>query len=322
MVNTTGEDRNLSGFDVLRGAAICLVIFAHFFGAYIPAAVETLCAHGGVMLFFFLSGFLIDRTLAQDSNVIRYIVRRGMRILPMYWVTVLLIAATDSKWTGQDIAANLIFSSTFSSQMSGVFWTLYVECLFYVFAPLAILSGSVGLIIAPFLVIARFAYGLSFGIPASPMWFYLVYCFLGLQIGATWRGVVDSRVTLLSAILISASAWLLVAWWLGVLSAACAIAICVTLRINPRVAFLSFLGQVSYSWYLLHSIFGYTFGWAVVAYFHVHAVVGLSAGVAITLLASALTHKFIELPGIAFSKTTARWLTQKSAPPISLPSKL
>lgn len=315
MDNKTGEGRNLSGLNGLRGVAICLVIFAHFFGAHIPATVETACAHGGVMLFFFLSGFLIDRTLAQDPDILRYLVRRGMRILPMYWATVLLIAALDSKWTAADVANNLIFSATFSSQMSGVFWTLYVECLFYLLAPLAVLSGRAGLILAPLLVIARFAYGIWFGIPASPLWFYLAYCFLGLQIGATWRGVVDQRATLLSAILISASASLLVAWWLGLLSAACAMALYATLLVNPRIAFLSFLGQVSYSWYLLHPVFGYAFGWIVVSYFHVHAIVGLFAGVAITLLAAALTHRFIELSGIAFGKTTARWLTQT----ISLP---
>lgn len=51
MENKAKADR-LSGLDALRGVAICLVIFAHFFGAYIPSVVERFCAHGGVMLFF------------------------------------------------------------------------------------------------------------------------------------------------------------------------------------------------------------------------------------------------------------------------------
>lgn len=259
-----------------------------------------------IIPFFLLSGFLIDRALAQDPSVLRYIVRRALRVLPMYWAAVLLIAATDSKWTASDTAANLIFAATFSSQMSGVFWTLYVECLFYILAPLVVLSGSVGLIVAPLLVIARFAYGLWFDIPASPMWFFLVYCFLGLQIGAAWRGAIVQRVALLSVIVVSIAAWLLVAPWLGVLTAACAIALYATLRLNPNTAALRFMGRVSYSWYLLHSIFGYTFGWAVVSYFSVPAVVGLSTGAAITLLASATTYKLIEYPGIVLAKRIAR----------------
>lgn len=307
---------SLPGLDALRGIAICGVIVAHFFGNYLPGIVEKCCATGGVMLFFLLSGFLIDRTFHHDENVARYAVRRAMRILPMYFAAVFLIAATDSKWTGPDIAANLIFSATFANQMSGVFWTLYVECLFYVLAPLAILSGRIGIMIAPLLIVARFAYGSAFGVQASPSWFFLSYCFLGLQIGAAWRGALPASVAVMSAAVVAtASGVVSLGVWQAPLSVVCVLALCACLRFNPKARPLGFIGKVSYSWYLLHSIFGYTIGWKAVAWLHIPAVVGLAFGALSMLALSAITYWLIETPGIRLGKAMiSRYVPAKVVP--------
>lgn len=259
------------------------------------------------MLFFLLSGFLIDRTFHQDSNVARYAVRRAMRILPMYFATVLLIAAIDSKWTAGDIAANLTFSASFTNQMSGVFWTLYVECLFYVFAPLVLLSGRAGLILAPLIIVVRFIYGSTYGVQASPMWFFLAYCFLGLQVGAVWRGALHPAVVVTTAAVVAvASGFLSLGVWQAPLSVVCLLALYACLRFNPKNAALAFCGKVSYSWYLLHPIFGYSIGWKAVAWLHLPAPVGLALGALSMLALSAVTYWLIETPGINFGKAVIR----------------
>jgi hypothetical protein len=59
------DDRKLPALDALRGIAILLVIVSHFFPGNVPYAVviSLYCGKCGVILFFFLSGFLMDRTL-------------------------------------------------------------------------------------------------------------------------------------------------------------------------------------------------------------------------------------------------------------------
>lgn len=309
MVPKLKHERDLLGMDALRGVAILLVIIAHFFGHYIPDIIEKLCAHGGVMLFFLLSGLLIDLTFSRDHDVARFAVKRGLRILPMYCFTVILIAVLNDKWTMADIAGNLIFSAGFPNQMSGVFWTLYVECLFYILAPLTIMSGTVGLIVAPLLVIARFAYGIAFDVPPSAMWFFLVYCFLGTQIGAAWRGTISATIPLAYTVIVCvAASYLSVGVWLGPLSLACVSILYVTLIVNPTIPVLAWIGRISYSWYLLHSVFGYSVGWSIVAYMHIPAAVGLAIGAMVACLASALTYFLIETPGILLGRIICRRL--------------
>jgi peptidoglycan/LPS O-acetylase OafA/YrhL len=297
------EKHDLSGLDALRGVAILGVIVGHFFGAFIPPLVEKLCATGGVMLFFLLSGFLIDRTFNKEPDVLSYLTRRLLRIWPMYAVTVVLIAATDPKWALADVAENLIFSAAFQNTMSGVFWTLYVEILFYLLAPLAILSGRVGLIVAPLLVIARFAYGCAFDAPSSPMWFFLVYCFLGLQVGATWRGVLRADIFVASIAIVGlAAGFFSLGSWQTPLTFLCAAALFAALKFNPKIALLSFCGRVSYSWYLLHPLFGYSIGWWAVSNLHLPQTIGLAFGAGFMLVLAAITYYLIELPAIRLGK--------------------
>src|SRR5215204_4401771 len=76
----------LESLNSLRGAAVLLVLFFHFApGGLVPADFTAFTGTLGVVLFFFLSGFFMDRTLSQDKNVVAFAVRRAARILPLYW---------------------------------------------------------------------------------------------------------------------------------------------------------------------------------------------------------------------------------------------
>ena len=100
------QDSKLASLDVLRGIAIISVLIAHFWPVYLPApgALTILFGQFGVTLFFFLSGFLMDRTYADEPRLLPFVIRRTMRILPMYWISILLIFATEPGWTLRDIA--------------------------------------------------------------------------------------------------------------------------------------------------------------------------------------------------------------------------
>src|SRR5476651_1365725 len=84
------NDRPIAYLSVLRGLAILMVIAAHFTIVPNPYYKEISVALGncGVILFFFLSGFLMDQILVRDSRFVAFAVRRAFRILPMYWLSI------------------------------------------------------------------------------------------------------------------------------------------------------------------------------------------------------------------------------------------
>lgn len=142
---------NMPVLDVLRSCAILLVFTGHF-GGYFKAARwfmgSPVVNYGwtGVDLFFVLSGVLIGtqlwRELARtgDIRVGRFLLRRGLRIWPLYFSFVAFIAvevvffgrSSSGFWAD---AAYL--SNYFHSQIEGG-WSLSNEEQFYILAPLSL----------------------------------------------------------------------------------------------------------------------------------------------------------------------------------------
>src|SRR4051794_28460807 len=140
------SSRRVAHLSVLRGLAILMVIAAHFnVTRTSPYAVEISLAFAncGVILFFFLSGFLMDQTLARDNRFFPFAIRRVLRILPMYWVSILVVFATGAVWTVWDVIANATFLAPAlrTDRMLGVYWTLYIEVLFYCVVPFVRYAG-------------------------------------------------------------------------------------------------------------------------------------------------------------------------------------
>ena len=137
--------------DALRTAAIVLVIGNHLAvgGSHLaPSSVWgfTLFRYGwtGVDLFFVLSGFLIGRQLQRELQrtdsvrVPRFLLRRGLRIWPLYFVWVGFLALALGKWRG--IWPDVTFlSNYFQGQVSGG-WSLSTEEQFYLLVPLLLLG--------------------------------------------------------------------------------------------------------------------------------------------------------------------------------------
>lgn len=295
--------RELVGLDVLRGLAIALVIVAHFFYPFIGTTALKVMSNGGVTLFFFLSGFLMDRSFALEPKLTPYIVRRSFRILPMYWISIALIFFVGNDWTIFDVTANAIFiaPAVHAPRMSGVYWTLYIEVLFYALVPVIWNLGNRAILLAPYLLITIYVACWLVGITISAAPFYLVYCFAGMQIGAWTRNAVSSPrlAASITTIVVASSVLPIVAPWLGLVPLACASLLWIALRYKARLALFELFAAVSYSWYLLHVTVGFPVIAATQSFGHWQSV---CLGVAASFVASIVTFLLVEEPLIRIGK--------------------
>ncbi|MGH9519122.1 MAG: acyltransferase family protein [Terriglobales bacterium] len=89
---------NVPGLDALRTMAILLVVMVHTqesVGSHIPFVGA---GWTGVDLFFVLSGYLIGRQLWKEAQtgrirIGRFLLRRGLRMWPLYFFSALVIWA-------------------------------------------------------------------------------------------------------------------------------------------------------------------------------------------------------------------------------------
>jgi peptidoglycan/LPS O-acetylase OafA/YrhL len=140
--------QRLKGLDSLRGLAALAVVLFHFttcFEAVYGPARSRLFFYApkgcfGVQLFFCISGFVILRTLERTSSIKRFAVARFARLYPAYFVCAAIalttIAITHvhlSDLTPKAIAINasmlaLLFGAP---RIDPSYWTLTYEVLFY-----------------------------------------------------------------------------------------------------------------------------------------------------------------------------------------------
>jgi len=136
------QSMRLPGLDVLRAAAILMVIVAHYPKASTGVMVRLLnFGWTGVDLFFVLSGYLIGgqlwKPLAAGEGVLlkEFYLRRLLRTLPAYYVVlgvyfvlaaVTQVTAPTPPWKFLVFAQNFRIPSTFTPS-----WSLCVEEQFY-----------------------------------------------------------------------------------------------------------------------------------------------------------------------------------------------
>jgi len=158
---------HLKGIDILRGLAVCFVILYHFFellGLQEHPLYPYVCSLGllGVPLFFIISGYLIYRSVDYSitnrgvkNGIKNYFTHRIFRIVPAYYVNFIIVfivayyfAGTMETWSFdfivKQILSHLTFTSYFLYQTSGLgingaYWTLSIEMLWYIVAPLFLL---------------------------------------------------------------------------------------------------------------------------------------------------------------------------------------
>ncbi|KYG98121.1 acyltransferase [Bradyrhizobium sp. DOA1] len=146
--------KRLAFIDTLRGIAVLAVLVQHVFEVILekhPTGVFYGPLHDifgyymnfgrfGVVLFFFVSGFVIPFSFPDSATPVRdFTISRFFRLYPAYWtsmvVGLLLMQLLDSKTypLGQ-IIANVTMLQTFVNvpNLWVFYWTLAIELLFYV----------------------------------------------------------------------------------------------------------------------------------------------------------------------------------------------
>ncbi len=149
----TLKSNHIVQLDGLRGVAILLVLFFHFFnfGFLYPYFYF---GWAGVDLFFVLSGFLITGILLDTKHNKGYyktfILRRALRILPLYYGVLGIFAfispySETTSWFKEyqiffwtHTSNFLILKKGFLHPLSH-FWSLALEEQFYFFWPLVVL---------------------------------------------------------------------------------------------------------------------------------------------------------------------------------------
>jgi peptidoglycan/LPS O-acetylase OafA/YrhL len=132
----------------LRGLSALWVAYSHIFfyefkldPAYHPAfhfGTFFNAAHGAILIFFALSGYVIgltNRLPFSRSNAIRYLLRRFIRLYPIYLIAIILGVLSSPTDTWKTVAGNFLFiQGPISALLSGngVLWTLHYEVVYYI----------------------------------------------------------------------------------------------------------------------------------------------------------------------------------------------
>jgi peptidoglycan/LPS O-acetylase OafA/YrhL len=301
----------------------------------------------GVVLFFLISGYIIPNSLgATGDRIGRFCISRFFRLYPLYWFALLLGVLLPLPVTGfpvKTVLANITMLQGYLHQpdVVGAFWTLQIELTFYgtclvmAFFHRMTSPKYCALACAGFLA---FAFALAVGrnllvikLPvALPLALTMMY-FGTLWRQATYLGDAMARryaSWLIAAITITLVPLTILGYshdfgfnehWLtyttSYLAALCVFLVCTTrvlIEWRPAV----WLGEISYSLYLMHPIVAAALFYAgfvavpmpVAPGWFTIPMIALAIGV------SALTYRLIERPFVSLGGRALAHLGRQRAP--------
>lgn len=310
----------LAPLDALRGLAIAMVVVSHIVGEHLPSVGLDLGNNGlgtaGVLLFFLLSGYLIQGNLERQPLPV-FLSRRLFKILPAYWLNILAILALDALGvTGERFSLSSYLASalmvtdlTGVEAVGGVYWTLLIEVKFYLFiAVYHRFFGDRGL---PFVVLGLIALnGLSWGLrghgSALIVFFPTFYAGVALHRAerAGWAGpplalAAGVVAALVGSLTLFADAHFAGAGLLLALDTALFVA---ALRLRLESPILEFLGRTSYSNYLFHPLVASVLG----GFGLLAGPFGLALALVATVAVAAALHRWVEEPMVRLGKRLER----------------
>ncbi|MGH8040387.1 MAG: acyltransferase family protein [Stenotrophomonas sp.] len=209
---TASRNTHFTSIQMLRGIAALMVVLFHLVnaevvhgrGASLLGGSLAEYGYGGVDLFFVISGFVMTTVMAgrfgSTTGAVRFLAKRGLRILPLYWlfttaiVLLLLVrpGAVDGTYHDKSILASYLLLPQPTLPLLQVGWTLIYEAFFYLMMALAIALVSERRVLAFFAAwtVALLAMQLIPGdspvwlIVSSPMGWEFIF---GALIGMYWR---------------------------------------------------------------------------------------------------------------------------------------
>jgi len=320
-----------------------MVVASHLMPGYLFAADSTLgiftnsFGTGGVLLFFFLSGYLIFRNLYRQP-LLAFLTRRFCKLFPAYWVNVIFVAVMGvlfvdyTHFPAATYLVNFFMLQDFfrDQNISVNYWTLVIETRFYILIGLQFyfLADRRALALPGVALLLNLAFWLMLG-RGSVLLSYLPVFYVGVEIyraeAANWSRAAVIRLAVVTAIV---AASMLVFVFHNVSSALyivlLAAAFVWVLRNGLHASWLSFCGRISYSFYLYHGTLGYEL-------FRLYKTTSVPMGMqvttifVITAVVASLSFFLIEEPGVRLGRRLEkRWLqriTLRAVPrPVGAPS--
>jgi exopolysaccharide production protein ExoZ len=364
--------------DLMRAIAV-LAVWVHHVCAYGGLEIPFLQTYGGlvgVQLFFVISGYLISES-AQRHSVGDYALHRVLRIFPAYWVAYFAFGLYRGTLSWDHISAEplafllnglnlqqLHAVALFEFDVIHVSWSLTVEVLWYLVAPIA----AIGFLARPLLTFTGLA-GVSLG------WYFLAVPFAadatvnpsslmallyqsGLEGMSPPANAVQRHVLMAAAFpsqlvffglgalahrfrqpLASTPSWAWLLAGLAILGAAPAYAhdllygtyligvgvalVFAGLLLAPplRLTPLNYIGQISYSIYLLHFA---VLVWAKARFARFGDPLGIGdiylwATVAMTLLLASVMYHWVEQPGMRLARRLSSGASRPRSPEGQIP---
>jgi peptidoglycan/LPS O-acetylase OafA/YrhL len=126
----------IAAIDGVRALSILLVMAGHLIPlGPKPLMLNGAAAGGGMALFFILSGYLITRFLDRSQDLIDFLTRRFVRILPLAWLYFLVLFIFFNHSVSA-LISELTFTLNYRQADIGLgnghIWSLCVEMQFYV----------------------------------------------------------------------------------------------------------------------------------------------------------------------------------------------
>ncbi len=306
----------------------------------LPAPLQSFVHHGwlGVEVFFVLSGFVIAYSL-RDARVTpgylaRFALRRSLRLDPPYWVTIFLAygmlrlggaVLVPAGGDGTALLVNLLYLDRVVGVPSAVSvgWTLCLEIQLYLtYILLLALSqrlaswageGKARLLV--FGPVAAWSLAVGFDAAAAP-WRglcvgYWYMFFLGVLTAWLVCGQLSLRGFVLSCLGVGLAT---VLHWDVRAAAAVAVALSIVLvagfgRLHTLLdwGWLQYLGRMSYSLYLTHTVVGWPLialglAWSGGRPGVLGSVALFTAAVGASFAAAALLHRWVEAPSLALGR--------------------
>ncbi|PBB28641.1 MULTISPECIES: acyltransferase [unclassified Mesorhizobium] len=291
--------RNVQG---LRAIASLMVLVSHVLHPFTPMQAHWITPYiynfgpGGVDIFFVISGFIIytvgvksgaDRTKSRLQSTLDFLLRRLIRIYPIYWVMFLFASLTiayivDIPFVPMPVppTSSLLLLLSASNNIILAAWSLHYEMIYYMVATLSLLIFRQHLLVGLMIwfaftlacILVAFAWGKDWmhHVWASSLFFEFMFgVFVALLIGmgqtafAKTSFVVGVVLYALGSVVLHRHGgwWALAPWWRtacwGIPTGFILYGL-ITIELRglwtfPKV--WQYLGNASYSIYLSHQTF-------------------------------------------------------------------
>lgn len=323
------------GLETLRGLAALAVAMSHGRCAFVePGGAQNVTdlvlgvfqPASAVVVFFVLSGYVLGRSLSGDTDYVTFAVRRLLRILPAFVVSVLFayLVVSSVRIEPAPVSLAAYFQSVFwpapawgdvydnlllnNSRVNGPTWSIWPELVGSAILPVVASIHGKASAKYQWLVFAILAVVLAFS-----QFRLFLYFYLGYFIAPRISGVIVERPIARSMVLAGGIALLIAFGHDPVdfksrtiipsgMGATLVIAAIASTRYSLlEIGPLRFLGRVSYSFYLLHWPIFYlcvivALNTAVFPASVAGNLVLMSVSIGVTLVFALLSYRFIERP--------------------------